>query len=145
MPDVTPQWKSPAKPKRVKGFRRDKTKKVRDFDAELDSMRPFVLARSGGMCELQIPRHCLGQAPVGMVKIDDEEVPGAFNVHHRKDRRHGGTNELVNLLHPCGSGTTGCHGFVTGNPSISDANGWTVQSWAEPQKVPVVTMRKDRE
>lgn len=144
MPEVTPLWKSPAKPKRAKGFRRGKSQKVRDFDAELDSMRPAVLARSLGLCELQIPGHCLGEAPVGLVRIDGEEVHGAYNVHHRKDRGQGGLNEMPNFLHLCGSGTTGCHGFVTGNPSISDANGWTVASWDDPRKVECVTMRKDR-
>jgi len=44
-------------------------------------------------------------------------VHGQASVHHRRPRRMGGTrrsdsNEPANLLLLCGSGTTGCHGWV---------------------------------
>ena len=124
-------------------MKRRKSPKRVDFEAEFDRMRPKVLVRSGGLCELQIPRQCLGAAPLRVVELDDgRRIAEAVNVHHRKDRQHGGTNDLWNLLHLCGSATTGCHGYVTQNPMVSDANGWTVPSWDDPSKVPVVSFRE---
>lgn len=35
-----------------------------------------------------------------------------FSVHHRLPRSRGGGNGPENLLVLCGSGTSGCHGFV---------------------------------
>lgn len=62
----------------------------------------------------------------------------ATNVHHRKNRSQLGGNELSNLLHLCGSGTTGCHGFITANPKLSYENGWSVKSHDDPATIPVM-------
>jgi hypothetical protein len=61
----------------------------------------------------------------------------ANNAHHRKNRSQGGRNELSNLLLLCGSGTTGCHGFVTTEPRISKRLGWTVRRISEPADIAV--------
>lgn len=61
----------------------------------------------------------------------------AVNVHHRRNRSQGGTWDLANLLHLCGSGTTGCHGHITVNPKVSLEQGWTVRSTRNPADVPV--------
>ena len=105
-------------------IKRRRSAKVINFAAELDAITPALVARSGGQCELQISHQCLGLAT---------------NRHHRQNRSQGGTNELVNILHLCGSGTTGCHGFVTNNPNVAEANGWTVRSHIDPATVPVVS------
>jgi len=62
---------------------------------------------------------------------------GATNAHHRRNRSQGGDDELSNLLLLCGSGTTGCHGFVTTEPQIAKRMGWTVRRISSPREVPV--------
>jgi hypothetical protein len=59
------------------------------------------------------------------------------NAHHRKNRSQGGQDVLTNLMLLCGSGTTGCHGWVTVNPEMSYRNGWSVPSYKDPAIVPV--------
>ena len=80
----------------------------------------LVLARSAGICEV-----C--------------GLAWATNVHHRKNRSGGGTWAVSNLLHLCGSGTTGCHGVITCKPWEIEArpNGLTVHPNHEPAAVPV--------
>lgn len=72
----------------------------------------LLLVRSGGMCEAQTP-HCI--APGGRIEshLRREQV----SVQHRRAQGMGGTsrtetNDLANLLLLCGTGTTGCHGWV---------------------------------
>lgn len=68
----------------------------------------------------------------------------ANNAHHRKNRSQGGEDTLSNLLLLCGSGTTGCHGYVTARfknshlwPAVPREKGWTVWPSSEPKEVPV--------
>jgi hypothetical protein len=61
----------------------------------------------------------------------------ANNAHHRKNRSQGGKDVLSNLLLLCGSGTTGCHGWVTENPRTSYLLGFSVKSWGDPASTPV--------
>lgn len=56
--------------------------------------------------------------------------------HHRQRRRDGG-DRLANLLLLCGSGTTGCHGWVHANPQAATEQGWIVPTWANPANIPV--------
>lgn len=60
----------------------------------------IVLERSGGVCEVRLPG-CLGRAR---------------NTHHVLPRSAGGTDDPENLLALCGSGTTGCHGWLHAHP-----------------------------
>lgn len=52
---------------------------------------------------------------------------GANNAHHRRNKSQGGQDVLSNLMLLCGSGTTGCHGFVTEHPTDAVVEGWTIQ------------------
>jgi 5-methylcytosine-specific restriction endonuclease McrA len=61
----------------------------------------------------------------------------ANNAHHRKNRSQGGEDLLSNLLLLCGSGTTGCHGWVTEHPAAAYVHGWSVRSHDDPRKIPV--------
>ena len=79
--------------------------------------RPIVEARSGGVCE-----RC------GAVR--------AASIHHRKLRRHG-DHAPANLVHLCGSGTTGCHGWVHANPAAALLEGFMCPSWEDPRLQPV--------
>lgn len=79
---------------------------------------PKSLARrSGGQCEICGRRT-------------------ATNAHHRKNRSQGGTWDVANLLHICGSGTTGCHGEIHARPQTAYANGWSVRGALTPAAVP---------
>lgn len=64
---------------------------------------------------------------------------GELNFHHRKLRRHAPKDEVhnpENVIMLCGSGTTGCHGWVHSNPRESYRLGWMVRSWDRPEKAP---------
>ncbi|GJJ23723.1 hypothetical protein MTY414_73960 [Mycolicibacterium mageritense] len=54
------------------------------------------------------------------------------------NQSQGGRGTLGNLLLVCGSGTTGCHGRITVNPTWAKAQGYTVGGTFEPADVPVV-------
>lgn len=69
-------------------------------------------------------------------------IAAATNWHHRKNRSQGGGDELSNAMHLCGSGTTGCHGYVTGNPAESYRCGWSVRSGHLPLETPVLRRRE---
>lgn len=88
--------------------------------------RQVVRERSGGVCELQISGVCLGRAT---------------NFSHRKRRGQGGEWSATNGMDSCGSGTTGCHGYVTDPPRGKGdevgEKGWTVKSWNDPALIPV--------
>jgi len=81
--------------------------------------RQMLAARSNGVCEV-----C--------------RRARATNAQHRKNRSQGGTWDLSNLIHVCGSGTTGCHGAIHANPLKSYANGWSVRSCFAPADMPAL-------
>lgn len=69
-----------------------------------------------------------------------------LTTHHRINRGMGGSkradlNHPANLLTLCGSGTTGCHGWVTVNPRKAYELGLAVQRHRDPEEVPVNTWR----
>lgn len=83
--------------------------------------REVVYARSGGDCEVRYPRVCLGRAT---------------NWHHR--RAAGRIWTPANGLHVCGSGTTGCHGWITHHPAMAREFGWTVSNYTDADVVHLV-------
>lgn len=56
----------------------------------------------------------------------------ANNAHHRKNLSQGGEDTLSNLMLLCGSGTTGCHGWITEHPKESYREGWSVRRGDDP-------------
>jgi hypothetical protein len=57
--------------------------------------------------------------------------------HHRRLRSGGGTTTLDNLIMLCGSGTTGCHGWVHKHAQEARSNGWIVSRYGTgPADVP---------
>lgn len=64
--------------------------------------------RSGGMCEVRIKSVCRG--------------PGESR-HHRNKASQGGLWLPSNILHVCGHGTAGCHGWVEANPASARRRG----------------------
>lgn len=72
--------------------------------------------------------------------------PDGLTTQHRVGRGMGGTrqmwvNQPANLITLCGSGTTGCHGWVEANPWEAMRLGLSVSRYADPQTVPVHTWR----
>ncbi|MDJ0323193.1 hypothetical protein QMG61_05375 [Cryobacterium sp. PH31-AA6] len=61
---------------------------------------------------------------------------GPSNRDHRKNRSQGGHTIVSNLQILGGTGTTGCHGYITQHPAEGMAEGWTVPSFAIPAEWP---------
>jgi hypothetical protein len=66
------------------------------------------------------------------------------NIHHRITRGMGGSrraevNDLSVLVTLCGSGTTGCHGYVTSHPAYAFESGWSIRrsNPEDPETIPV--------
>lgn len=73
---------------------------------------------------------------------------GWHSIHHRIPRGMGGSksekiNGAANLLLLCGSGTTGCHGEIEQDRTISLTNGWLLNRHYDPEKVDVLRWRKE--
>jgi len=65
-------------------------------------------------------------------------VRQATEMHHRVFRSRGGRDEVVNLLHLCGTGNhTGCHGEAHTDPE-RQIHGWSVPSHEKPRNRPVL-------
>lgn len=61
--------------------------------------------------------------------------------HHRQLRSQQPNPRLLNrpsnLILLCGSGSTGCHGWVHAHPAEAYELGWLVHGWDDPSLVPV--------
>lgn len=95
-----------------------------------NTARAVVYERSQGWCEVALRGHCLGRAT---------------NWHHR--RSAGRVWTPANGLHLCGSGTIGCHGWVTEHPRLAMARGWIVSNYVAADVVHLVPvdLRGERE
>lgn len=81
--------------------------------------RHLIPRRSSGLCEVRIPEVCQGR--------------GA-SLHHRRKRSQGGTWSCANIVHTCGSGTTGCHGWIEANPAAAHQWGLTLRAGEMPER-----------
>jgi hypothetical protein len=67
--------------------------------------------------------------------------PGPLTTQHRIARGMGGTSS-AKVSHPtngvclCGSGTTGCHGWVEHHPNLGRSLGWVLGRHEDPMAVP---------
>jgi hypothetical protein len=85
--------------------------------------RNIVRLRAGGRCEAAIPDVCKGTHDT---------------THHRRKRRYSDTRWVAsNLLAVCGSGTTGCHGYIEARPQWSQEQGYWLLEGEDPRKVSV--------
>lgn len=89
-----------------------------------DETRFTVLGRNGYKCE----------------KCGDDFLWGV-SVHHRRPRMMGGSkNELLhlpaNLIALCGSGTTGCHGWVESNRDKARELGYLIMKVESAEDIP---------
>lgn len=65
--------------------------------------------------------------------------PG-YSCHHRQSRSVG-PDTLENRIMLCGSGTTGCHGWVHAHPKISRDEGWIISKYTKEAELPQVPCR----
>lgn len=70
----------------------------------------------------------------------------AYSVHHRRPRGMGGTSSAVanmpaNALTMCGTGTTGCHGWLESHRRDALRLGWLLPQGIDPYLVPVLHHR----
>jgi hypothetical protein len=75
-------------------------------------------------------------------KRPDGERGIGWSVHHRRPRAMGGswredTNSPANFVILCGSGTTGCHGWVESHRSEAYELGLLVRQNNMPSQVPI--------
>ena len=70
-------------------------------------------------------------------------APSPLTLQHRRARGMGGssdpsTNGTANLIVLCGSGTSGCHGWVESHPTEANLAGWRVAQRCDPENIPVL-------
>lgn len=91
--------------------------------------RSEVFERSGGRCEAAVEHVCDGHGT---------------QAHHVRRRSQGGTDTADNLLWVCGSGSTGCHGWIHANPQTATALGLLEMSSYNPAPGLVNVTKVDR-
>lgn len=64
-----------------------------------------------------------------------------WQIHHRQGRGGDDPHRVAALVLLCGSGSTGCHGYVHAHPAESYASGWMVRRLgiAQCEDVPMLT------
>lgn len=65
---------------------------------------------------------------------------GDYSIHHLTLRSHGVDNRVEAQALFCGSGTTGCHGWVHAHPAAARAAGWIRLGNARPGSAPQPVM-----
>lgn len=88
--------------------------------ADENDARDLVNLRDGGVC----------------VKCGRVDPFFGVNFDHRVNRSQGGDWRASNGQLLCGSGTTGCHGWVTTEPGKAIADGWACPGYADPAEWP---------
>jgi hypothetical protein len=98
----------------------------------------MLLTRSGGLCEARTP-WCLAGRSGSLASLSRDRV----SIHHRQPRGRGGTRRydrwvpeagrmveqlptFAEAVAICGTGTTGCHGFIEDNRALMYMLGWLV-------------------
>lgn len=70
--------------------------------------RKLVAERSGGFCEARLDgKNSFACQGVGQ------------SMHHRRKVSQGGKWTPSNIVHVCGNGTMGCHGYIEANPAMA--------------------------
>lgn len=98
-------------------MKRKLSKKKLEAIRKHKELEPELYDRSKGWCEVAMPGICEGRA---------------INTHHRLPLGQGGEESLDNYLHLCGSGTTGCHGWIEHHRAMSYSQGWLVHMGSDP-------------
>ena len=110
-----------------------------DWDPHL--VMQLLLTRSDGWCEGRTVA-CLAR----YTRLRESRVlsRNEVSIQHRLARKKGGTlrpevHELPSLLVLCGTGTTGCHGWVEGRrPGMEQRGLWVREGVTPAAEVPVI-------
>jgi hypothetical protein len=89
-----------------------------------DAARRIVRERDGHRCQM-----------CGASIVDRPS-----SIHHRRRRGMGGSALLErasNLVRLCGTGTTGCHGFVESQRTLATVRGWLLGYLDDPEATPL--------
>jgi hypothetical protein len=98
---------------------------------DVEAARSLVRTRDGHQCQM------CGRSIV--------DFPS--NIHHRINKGNGGSALYERpslLIRLCGSGTTYCHGWVTGHPKLAEDTGWLLprnNPDIDPTQEPLLTYR----
>jgi hypothetical protein len=99
-----------------------------------------LLVRSGRRCEARTP-WCVGMPRDGYI---GHLVRQQTSIQHRRPRRSGGsrrpdTHSLANLMVLCGTGNTGCHGYIeTKERAVALRRGYLLHDGQDPAREPVI-------
>jgi hypothetical protein len=66
-----------------------------------------------------------------------------YSLHHRRRKGAGGSkllDTMANLVTLCGTGTTGCHGYIEEHRAACYTLGWLVPNGATPEAWPVLRL-----
>lgn len=85
-------------------------------------VRRVTRERGQGLCELRLDGICLGRAR---------------NASHRTPVGQGGRWSPCNVMDACGSGTTGCHGYIEHHRTWAYARGLLLPTGTIPDDEPV--------
>jgi len=61
-----------------------------------------------------------------------------YSLQHRLPRVRGGKHTAENLVTLCGSGTTGCHGWIESHRAEATAQGWLIHTGMDPASIPIL-------
>lgn len=59
-------------------------------------------------------------------------------MHHRRKRSQGGLWVPPNVVHVCGDGTVGCHGFIEANPATARKHRLWLYAGMDPRTTPAL-------
>ena len=96
---------------------------------DIDAARALVRSRDGHRCQM------CGRSIV--------DYPSS--IHHRINKGNGGSAQYERaslLIRMCGTGTTGCHGWVTNEPRRAGLWGWLLprnNPDIDPEQEPILT------
>lgn len=92
--------------------------------AVMEAARTIVRQRDGHRCQM-----------CGCSIVDQPS-----SIHHRRRRGMGGSALLErpsNLVRLCGTGITGCHGFVESERALATTRGWLLGFLDDPETTPL--------
>lgn len=88
-----------------------KSKRLKEYDAEFNRMKPIIMERARGMCEAPKFTFHFARKERGLLwnACDGSKPHPAVHVHHRKYRSRGGTNAESNLIALCNDAHSWTH------------------------------------
>jgi hypothetical protein len=86
---------------------------------------------------MSIEADCLTRDGGRCVRCARGVIVSPRSCHHRQLKSQGGPDGPANRATTCGSGTTGCHGWIHSHPRLARLAGWMVSAHSDPAKIPI--------